>query len=288
MLRHTFAALAGALALAAVTPALAEEFEAESRSARSLGLDLGLGAGVGFAPTYEGADNYRATVFPIIKPSFGSGPSRVDFRALDDIRIDLFPASRFRFGPVIGYTFGRDEDDDARLRGLGDIDGGLVGGAFVGYDFISDEAAKLGVAVAYTTQFTGDAFEAARFGAAPGLTDDFGAEIDLGLSGAVALSDRLDLSGRAGAVHATDDYMDTHFGIVAAQSAASGLPVFDPDAGFKSAYVRADLGYRLTDRIRLQAGLGYARIIGDAADSPVVANRNQFDGQIGASYTLRF
>ena len=115
-----------------------------------------------------------------------------------------------------------------------------------------------------------------------------GAEIDVGASGAVALTDRLDLSGRAGLTYATDDYMDTHFGIVPAQAAASGLPVFDPGAGFKDAYIRADLGYDLTDRFRLRAGLGYSRLIGDAADSPVVANRNQFDGQLGLSYTFRF
>ena len=275
--------LLSALAATLAAPAFAADLDGADVPPAERSLRLGLG--VGFAPTYEGADDYRATAFPIIQPSFGSGPSRVDFRGLDDIRIAVLPASRFRFGPVIGYTFGRDESDDARLTGLGDVDGGLVLGGFVGYDLVAEEDLRFGVAVAYTQQVTGDVFQTATV---PGLTDEFGAEIDFGASGGVRLSERLDLTARAGAVYATDDYMDALFGISAVQAANSALPAYDPGAGIKSAYVRADVNFDLTDRIQLRAGLGYSRLVGDAGDSPVVADRNQFDGQVGASYKFRF
>ncbi len=80
--------------------------------------------------------------------------------------------------------------------------------------------------------------------------------------------------------------MDTYFGVTAAQSRTSlaGLAQYDPQGGFKD--VHADLGATvdLTERWILKMGGRYARLIGDAADSPVIETENQFSGIVGLGY----
>ena len=87
-------------------------------------------------PTYEGSEEYELVGFPYILPQFGGGPgffSRVDARALDDVRFKLIERDGLVAGPLAGYKFGREEDDGDLLEGLGDIDDSFVAGGFVGY-----------------------------------------------------------------------------------------------------------------------------------------------------------
>ena len=259
-------------------------------------FSLLVGAGVGFAPVYEGSDEYRAVYFPIIAPSFGAteGKRRFEFRGLDDVRIHALYLDRLSVGPLLGYSFGRDDDDAARLRGLGDIDSGFVAGGFVNYDFVDTADARIGVDVSFAAQVTGDDFGRSGFGATRFRTDtDYGSEIGAALSADVQATNRLRLAGRAGVNFASDDYMRTHFGVSRAQSVNSGLagvglPAFDADGGLKDVYVQAGATYALTERFELRATLGYSRLVGDAADSPVTADRDQFQGTLGAAYRFRF
>jgi len=55
---------------------------------------------------------------------------RVAFRGLDDIRIRVLGGDRFQVGAVTGWITKRDQDDADFLKGMGDIDGGLVAGAY--------------------------------------------------------------------------------------------------------------------------------------------------------------
>src|SRR5262249_40462851 len=91
--------------------------------------------GVVFAnPQFEGAKSYDVLGIPFIAPAgFGQGGSIVDIRGADDVRFRLIQNNGFEAGPLAGWRFSRDQDDAARLRGLGDIDGGLVVGAYAGY-----------------------------------------------------------------------------------------------------------------------------------------------------------
>ena len=252
-----------------------------------------LGGGVGFQPLYEGSDEYRAVGFPIIAPSFGDtdGPRRFEFRSLDDVRIHVLRFGGLSLGPVLGYRFGRDEDDAARLRGLGDVDNGVVAGGFVAYDFVDEPDTRLGLALAASTQVTGDDFGRSSFGT-PNFRvgTDYGVEIDLSASYERTLSDRLRLSARLGTTFADGDYMQTYFGVTPAQAANSvaGLPAFDADSGIKDVYVNVGTTFNLTENFELRASLGYQRLLGDAANSPVTMDANQFTGALGAAYRFRF
>ena len=249
---------------------------------------LGIGAAV--APVYEGADDYRVAPFPIFSYDSGvDGPRRFEFRALDDIRFHALRLGGFSAGPLGGYRFGRDEDDADLLEGIGDIDGGVVGGAFVAYDVEVAPNAFIGADVGISTQFTGDPFDEDVVGD-DFDDDDYGFLVDFGVSASFDLTRRANLALRAGAEYASDDYMDVHFGINAAQAAASvaGLDEFDPDSGIKNVYVNANVAFDVTERFQVRAGAGYSRLVGDAADSPVTIDDNQFSGSLGAAYRFKF
>ncbi|MGF1463829.1 MAG: MipA/OmpV family protein, partial [Maricaulaceae bacterium] len=53
-------------------------------------------------------------------------------------------------------------------------------------------------------------------------------------------------------------------------AAASGLDVFDAGAGFRDVGLSSVLSYQLSKRWSLNSVVSYSRLIGDAADSPIV------------------
>ncbi|EFL90030.1 MipA/OmpV family protein [Ahrensia sp. R2A130] len=254
-----------------------------------------LGIGAGFQPLYEGSDEFRAFPVPIFSYDSGvPGPRRFEFRGLDDIRFHALRLGNFSTGPIVGYRFGRDEDDSARLRGLGNIDGGLVVGGFASYEFYNDTGSSWGADIGISSQVTGDAFDEGRFAGLPTQFDDgYGYEIDFGISNEMDITDRFNLATRIGATYASDDYLQTNFGVGVAQAAAAiaagnGIAAYDADGGIKNAYFNVSGTYELTNYIQLRAGLGYSRLMGDAADSPITETENQFSGSIGAAYRFTF
>ena len=67
----------------------------------------------------------------------------------------------------------------------------------------------------------------------------------------------------------------------------TGLPAYNPGGGVHSLGAEAGLTYRLGRRWGLFGYAGYDRLIGDAADSPIVrafGSRDQFSGGLGLFY----
>jgi outer membrane protein len=234
-------------------------------SQRQLVLDVGA-YGL-FMPRYEGSDEMRVLAFPVIIPGFvggPEGPSNFAFRGLDDLRYSVLRRQGFVAGVTGGYTFGRDEDAAGRLTGLGDVDGGIVAGGFVGYEngpFQGD--------ISFHRKLTGDST---------------GFEIRAGVQAERQVTDRVTLTARLGTTYATDQYMDAYFSVSPAQAITSPLPVYDADAGFKDVHLQLSSAYEITDRWRLNAGLKYSHLLGDVADSPIVENEHQLSGNLGLTY----
>ena len=277
-----------------------------------------VGGGVGFAPSYEGSDEYRVFGFPIVSYSSGvDGPRRFEFRSVDDIRFHALRFGGLSVGPLAGYTFGRDEDDGDALLGLGDVDGGVVVGGFASYDVEVAPGAVIGADVGISTQVTGDAYDAEPFdrvGLALPLRNrieenyGYGYTVDFGVSGEFDLTPRLNLATRVGAEYASEEYMRTFFGVNPGQSASAALlgnavPAFGTvvnptapaleqavaiDGQIKNVYANVSAAFDVTDRFEVRAGLGYSRLLGDAADSPVTVSDDQFTGSLGVGYRFRF
>jgi len=231
--------------------------------------NIGVAAGgyATFSPVYEGSDDYKVRGVPIIYPTFGNGngeESRLYFRGIDDIRYAVFRNSGLNVGPLVGYRFGRDVGDAAELGGLGNPDGGLVVGGFAQYGYGGAFAD-----VAASKQVSGLSNS--------GFLVKFGAGYDFDIS--ARLSSRIYASG----TYASEEYMDQYFTISAAQAAASvaGYAAYNAGAGIKNVNLSASVKYEATENLSLRARLGYSRILGDAANSPITINDNQYSGGVG-------
>lgn len=252
------------------TPVLAQgAYDYDPYAYGTGGFSARLGGAVAIRPKYEGSDKYDVFGFPLIIPEFGTGSGfadRVKIRDVDDVRFRLFEANGFELGPLAGYAFGRDQDDGDLLRGLGDVDDGIVLGAYAGY-----RVGPILFDVSYHHIVSGD---------------DQGYQIRLGGEIEQPVASNAIVTARVGTTFADDNYMDSYFGISAAQAArsAASLPLYETSGGIKDVHVELGTRIDLTDRWQVRGGVRYGRLLGDAADSPIVESENQFSGYLGASY----
>ncbi len=250
LLRSAALTGAAALSLFAAAPASAQD---------SGGYTITLGAGAQTYPKYPGADSYGINLLPIF--GFRREGTPMPFEAPDDgfgLGI-LGRDSAFNFGPAVRFQNKRDEDDVGAL--VGDVGFTVEAGGFVEV-FPSDN-------------FRIRAELRQGLGGHKGLTGDVGADF------VVRHADTTIFSIGPRARWADNDFHDAYFGVTPAVSAVTGLAAFDPNGGFYAVGAVAGLTHRLGRNWGLQGYVGYDRLIGDAADSPIVrgfGSRDQFSG----------
>lgn len=235
--------------------------EVESKKGSEPKWAVGLGLVGGFAPDYEGSDDYE----------FGGGPdlsaswNDLIFYKGKTLSINAVKTGNFKIGPIVSLDSGRDEDDNDKLEGLGDVDNSIEVGGFVTYrmkpmrfhlEVRQDVDSGHEGALAEFTAGTSLPFETIRSFLFVGTT------------------------------WASDDYMESFFGVSSEQSTDSGLKQYNADAGFKDVRIGITGGYSLTNRWKIGAKLEYKRLVGDAADSPIVDDENQF--LAGANLTYQW
>lgn len=284
----TIAALS--LGLAA-TPAFAQAQEAESAKADApdrgvfAGDWLTLGIGAGYAPSYEGSDDYTVFPAPLAQGSIGG----FDFGARGPgLYVDLIPDSnndssvKFLAGPLVRVRLDRNSKiKDPVVRLLGKEDVAVEVGATAGVSFG-------GVLNPYDTlTISGDIqWDVAKAHRGRLITPN--------ISYSTPLSTAIFTSLSFSATHVDRDYADTYFSIDAAGSTASGLPVYTAGSGWKSYGASLLGGYDLSGDAR-DGGWGmfglvsYSRLTGDAKRSPVTSIRGDADQWFlaaGVSYTF--
>ena len=224
---------------------------------RDWALSIGVIAGV--TPDYEGSDDY----------DFGFGPNLAgSWRDILFFKGKTFGANLVReknlkAGPILSWSGGRDEDDNDKLEGMGDVDGSIEAGGFVSYR-------------RKPLRFKLEARQDVNSG-------HEGALVDLSVGTSLPLK-KPRVSVALGTTWASDDYMESFFGVTSKQSANSGLKKYNAEAGIKDISLSVTTGYPLTNRWRLGGKVEYKRLVGDAADSPIVEDENQFLAGIGISY----
>lgn len=254
------------LSLAAIgatiaSPALAQDEQPEP----SRRLSIGVGAQV--LPSFPGGDDYE------LGPLF-TGFSRRDgepipFRTPDDgIGFSLIGRGKaIEFGPLVQFQGERDDEDVGAA--VGDVDFTVEAGAFINFNI-------------------GDTFRI-RIEGGKGIG---GHEALVGTVAAdVAYRPNIDTLLTFGPRLRVndDDYADAYFGITPAVAAATGLPVYDPDGGVRAVGVTAGVTHQLTRSFGVYGYAGYDRLIGDAADSPIVQNfgsEDQFSAGVALFFTF--
>ncbi len=219
-----------------------------------------LGAGVGVAPRYLGAREYRVVPVPDVDITYRG---TVFLNGRDGLGVYAYRDRLIMLGASIWMRGGRDDSDGDRLRGLGDIETAAQARIFAR---LAIGRARLGATLARD------------LGGSDGFT------IDLNLSTDFRPIERLTISPGISATIGDRRYMQTWFGVTPAQSARSTLPAFDAGAGFSvaSAFVRAT--YALTDHWSVGSMFVVRRLLGDAADSPIVERRTSPVGFLTLSY----
>jgi len=260
-------ALAGADAMeeaelwADVSEEINEEpgYEDAKDAERKWALSIGVAAGV--APDYEGSNDYGFGFGPSISASWRD----TIFYKGKSLGANLIRRENLKAGLIVARAAKRKEDYNDKLEGLGDIDGGLEVGGFVSYKN-------------KPWRFKAEARQ----------------EVDSGHEGAlVELSAGTDLPFtkplvfiELGTTWASDNYMESFFGIDSQQSANSGLERHNANAGIKDVNISISAGYPINNRWRIGAMAEYKRLLGDAADSPIVDDKNQFVAGIALSYHM--
>jgi outer membrane protein len=233
--------------------------------------------GVGYRPDYEGSDHYDLHPLAAAKVWWDDGrfvhlQSSQSSGAAVRLATQLVPNSYLKFGPVVQYRLPRGDVQSGRVDAMDNIDGAWEVGAYGG---LGHGPWSIGATYTYeVSEYHGHLVELAT-GWKDQLTDVF----DMGLTIA--------------STWANEDYMETYFGVDADDAADSGLDQYTPYAktkdGFKDVGGRLTLGFGPPDwnGWKIVAAASYFRLIGDAADSPVVddaGDENQFFGGIGVAY----
>lgn len=218
---------------------------------------LGGAAGL-YGPVYEGSDEYELRAFPFAlityKDRFYADPIR-------GAGAYLLEKGAFRAGAGVNYAFGRDEEDADILTGMGDIDGGAA--AEISLEYRPWEM-DLPIGPSFTTrikhQFTGT---------------DTGTQVELNGGFGFPVAGRMIVRPSLRAEYGTEEYNQAFHGVTPAQSARTGLPVYDANAGFRTVGAGVFGTYLVTDTWMLTGVVTYDRLIGDAADSPLTQDKNQ-------------
>lgn len=277
MIRQTILAATTTLALGAPA-ALAASGDAVGDAPGGVARDDrgwrgSLTLGVGLEPDYEGADEYEVIPVPMSRLEWGGfGFYSRGTQAL----FDVLPQDRLIGGPVFNYRFGRDDVEDAQVDALPDIDDAVELGLFFGAKLpTGDDPRELFVP---TVTFLHDV---------SGSHDGWLATGDVSNTFVLLRPLALELGGSV--TYASEDYQQTYFGIGPSGAATSGLAEYSPGGGFRDVSLRATLDLYLSETWSLGPTLVYKRLLGDAADSPVVedaGSANQFIGFV--STTWRF
>jgi outer membrane protein len=268
------ALIAAALAVAAPGFALAAEPQPQDQPE---GWTVTLGAAAVASPVWQGSDDTAVSLFPDLRVGykdvfFASLPDGVGWNAIN--------SDGWKAGPIAKIRFGRDEEDGGSpfrisgdsdaLIGLGDVDAAVEVGGFIEKRFGDREQWRVKA-------------EARRgFGGHEGVLLDASATYQARFGYTL-------LNVGPKLTVASEDYMQTYFGIDPLQSVRSGLPTYQADGGLLSYGLSASLIQPLNRRSAIMAFASYDRLAENAADSPLVRLRgdeNQFT--IGIGYGLRF
>ena len=229
---------------------------------------LTVGAGARLGPEFPGAKDQKLRPWPLLDvrkvgtdPVFGTPDQSLGF--------SLLKSEGFRAGPALRLGQSRDEDD--AIEGIGDVKRSVEIGGFAEYYLSSNVRTR------------GELRKG--IGGHKGMLADIGADM---IVGKVTQPFHFSIGPRARL--ADSRYVRAFYGVNAEQSAATGLAMHDPDGGLHSLGALSSMKYRMSGGLGLQGFARYERLLGDAADSPLVrssvGSRNQFEIGAGLTYTF--
>ena len=216
------------------------------------------------SPDYEGSGDVKVQGFPFLDVSWRN---RFFLNFQQGLGVNIIRNKNLTFGTSIGYYGSREEVDNDALMGLGDVDGGVDGRLFV---FVP--VGPISLTSMYRRDLSGNH---------DGSIFSVGALYFKPISQKL----RVNLQGRLN--FASEKFMNTYFDINLSQASRSSMTVYDADAGIKDISAFNILIYSFTRHWNVVSFMGFSRLLGDAANSPIVKERgtaNQYRFGLGFSY----
>ncbi len=234
------------LLIASLTSAQAQDLAGDGPPPKQ-GIETSVGLGVSHAGTYLGSDNKETRALPLLmlrsRDGWFAGTSGLGWRWLAD-------DSALSGGLRLGFDRGRDESDDAALRGLGDIKLRPEIGAFASYrlaPFLSAGAS-------------------ASWGSG---NDRKGLRINGSLRAMLPVDEKQRFIASLAATWANQASQQSQFGITAEQSLRSSYALYTPKSGLRDVELRLGYARSLRPDLIWQLNVGLQALLGDAADSPL-------------------
>ncbi|QIG78679.1 MipA/OmpV family protein [Stakelama tenebrarum] len=275
--------LAGLLACSIALPAHAQSIQSENGDPEG---DFAIvGAAGTVTPDYEGSDDYRLSPVPGAAGRVGGiGFQLAGNRLSVDLMPDILESGwKLQAGPLAAVNFNRTSPksiDQPEIAALGDVGTAIEVGGYIGIAktaVVTSEYDRISLTLSYRHDVNG--------------VHDSGVWTPT-LSYLTPLSRKALVSVFVSADHVENAYADTYYSITPAGSVASGLPVYDADGGWKNWGMGLGGAYALsgdlTGGLLLVGGVGYRRLLGDFADSPVVGvgSADQWLGVAGLAYSF--
>lgn len=244
-------------AVLASSPALAQD---------SNDYRVRVGLGGQLQPKFKGADDTKVAPLWDLDVARGSNPFR--FEAPDDgFAIPLISVKGFSAGPAANFESSRKNSDVGAP--VGKVKATIEAGAFAQYE------------IGENFRLRGDLLKG--IGGHRGLVSSLGGDY-IARDG-----DRYVFSVGPRLLFSDGRYQRAYFGVDAEAAAASGLPVYRPNAGLHAVALTSGISYQFSPRIGMFGFGRYERLVGDAAKSPIIrefGSRNQLSGGLGLSYTF--
>lgn len=242
--------------LAALTATLGSG-PAMAQNETTRGISGSIGMGVGAVRDYDGGDKTRAVPAIMLEAQL---PTRVGTFALGRQGLSWTPIEGEKFNASLFATYdnGRKEDDDDEfqtgskyLKGMGEIEGTTEGGLLLKYHM-----GRFGLSLSGRH--------------ALGSQGHDGAVVDLGASVMLHEAPKFRLTAETTVSWVDDNYMQTYYGVTREQARRTRFPVYEIDGGVNGARIEFTGVYNFAPRWSLIGLASYRKLLGDAADSPIV------------------
>ncbi|MGE0408092.1 MAG: MipA/OmpV family protein [Amphiplicatus sp.] len=218
--------------------------------------DISLGVGPVYRPDYFGSDDFEWDVDPAVFIRARH------FLFFDDSGADFAVVgfSNFSAGPSLRIVGDRKEKDNPALVGLGEVGTTFEFGGFAATTFLDRYSV--------------------RFKVRHGLkTGHRGTIVDATMTALLFRWGRVSTSVSAQTAWIGNNYADAYFSVTPAQSASSGLPVYDANAGFRDIGGSFNAYINVFKRWSLNPYITYSYIFDGIADTPIIAqygDQNQY------------
>lgn len=214
------------------------------------------------APRYQGSDEQKVSVVPGIFLQASNGLFADPFNGVGYV---FEPAGSLVYGVRVNIETGR--SIEAALPGFDKIKSRLNPGVFANY--VVNEQLTLKSALRMGLGDAGD-----------------GSLLNLGATYKLYNANFVSVNLNASVKYGNSGYMQAYFGVSPTQSAASGLAAYQPAAGLAVAQVGLTAGVPISREIYIFSSASVQRLMGDAANSPIVRKKTQPAAFVGAVYSF--